>query len=83
MPHVLFMTDKAVFVVCEHVPVLNKGENEAELTAEVDRTICTPRCGYKKDTALRHLKLYCFSPQSPYLQRLEELKQQLKAQVQK
>lgn len=58
-----------VFVVCEYVPEEHPGKEPAELAAEVEQTICIPKCGIKRDvkSSTKPIALRCISPRSPYL----------------
>jgi DNA-directed RNA polymerase subunit RPC12/RpoP len=65
---------KGIVIVCEHVPAMAKGQDEAQLMKEVEDTLCKPRCGYYRDAGTNHLQISCFNPASPYL---DEMKKQL------
>uniref|UniRef100_A0A6M3J3T8 Uncharacterized protein n=1 Tax=viral metagenome TaxID=1070528 RepID=A0A6M3J3T8_9ZZZZ len=77
------MLENAVFIVCEHSPKLEKGEQEIAVAEQVQQTTCCG-CGYRNDVILKNqqrqaqakqgINLVCISPASP---RLPELKKKL------
>lgn len=56
----------AVFIECELIPAMQRGQNEADIAAAVDAANCQ-RCGYKKDAKARGFQICCGGAQSPHM----------------